>query len=526
MAAGGQMTQALNQVVILGGGTAGWLTASLLAAEHGASLDITLVESPDIPIIGVGEGTWPSMRTTLQKIGISEKALLKECDATFKQGTEFIGWRSESEAHAYYHPFSLPAEYASLNLAEHWLASNVASDFCSTVTPQAGVITASRAPKALGVPEFAFQFNYGYHFDAAKLSQLLHEHAVGALGVRHLLANLTGVEFSGSGAITALTLDDGTSLAGDVFVDCSGQRGLLIGEALGVPSISMGHVLPNDRAIATQVPYSDPGAQIASVTRSTAQTSGWIWDIGLQSRRGVGYVHSAAHISEDEAVSSVLDYVKHSDEGVDVGQLNVRVIPFEASRRRQAWVKNCVAVGLSAGFIEPLEASSIALIEQAANRLCQVLPLAADDYEAEARAFNEQMNRQWAQVEEFLQLHYVLSQRSESAYWRDVRSEERVLPELSEKLKKWRRHPVWHADAPRFDELFPSASYQYVLYGMLGRHISPQTHRRSFQSVRDRADSVLHEVKERSNVVQSLPGNREFLNALLGKTTETLESVA
>jgi hypothetical protein len=237
-------------------------------------------------------------------------------------------------------------------------------------------------------------------------------------------------------------------------------------------------------------------------------------------------VHSSAHVSEDEAVNSVLDYVKQSDDGVDVGQLNIRVIPFDASRRRQAWVKNCVAVGLSAGFIEPLEASSIALIEQAANRLCRVLPLEAEHHEVEARVFNEQMNRQWSQVEEFLQLHYVLSQRSDSAYWRDVRSDECVLPELSEKLEKWRRHPVWHADAPRFDELFPSASYQYVLYGMLGRCTSPQTHRQSFQSTRDRADTVMHEVKERSNAVRSLPGNRELLNALLGKTTDTLESVA
>ena len=225
MAAGGQMTRALNRVVILGGGTAGWLTAATLAAEHGASLDIKLIESPDIPIIGVGEGTWPSMRTTLQKIGISEKALLKECDATFKQGTEFIGWLSESETHSYYHPFSLPAEYASLNLAEHWLASTVTSDFCSTVTPQAGVINACRAPKALGVPEFAFQYNYGYHFDAAKLSLLLRALAVKALGVAHLLANLTGVERSASGAITALNLDNGASLEGDFFIDCSGQRG-------------------------------------------------------------------------------------------------------------------------------------------------------------------------------------------------------------------------------------------------------------------------------------------------------------
>ena len=520
------MIEMQNRVVILGGGTAGWLTAATLAAEHGDALEITLVESPDIPIIGVGEGTWPSMRTTLQKIGISERDLLLHCDATFKQGTEFINWLSDREAHRYYHPFSLPAEYATLNLAEHWLASAVSADFCETVTPQSGTIEAGRAPKSVGVPEYAFQVNYGYHFDAAKLSELLRDHATGALGVTHVLANLQHVDRAEEGSIGALQLDTGATVSGDLFVDCTGQKGLLIGDTMGSPLHSMQHIMPNDQAVAVQVPYSDSAAPIASATRSTAQRYGWMWDIGLQSRRGVGYVHSSHHISEEEAIDSLFKYVNDTDPSIDCGTLTPRVIPFAAARRQKVWEKNCVAVGLASGFIEPLEASSIALIEQAATRLSQILPLRWSDLERESAAFNAQAVRQWEQVEEFLQLHYVLSNRDDSDYWRAVRSETAVLPALKEKLQKWRRHAVWHADAPRYDELFPSASYQYVLYGMAGRLFTPDTHRRSFQTSRQRADQALHQVREKRSQLTSLPDNRELIKALCGQLPEALEGVA
>lgn len=521
------MSQAVNHIVILGGGTAGWLTASLLASEHGSNITVTLIESPDIPIIGVGEGTWPSMRSTLQKIGVSEHELLSRCDATFKQGTEFINWVSDSEPNRYYHPFSLPADYSSINLAEHWLASEVDTDFCATVTPQASAILQCRAPKTADVPEYAFHLNYGYHFDASKLSQWLMGHATNTLGVKHILANLVAVNQCPDGEITSLSLDSGVSISGDLYVDCSGQRALLIGEAMDVPLYSIAHVLPNDRAIATQVPYSDPAAEIASVTRSTAQASGWIWDIGLQSRRGVGYVHSSAHVSEDEASTALLSYIASSDTSTQLNELNVRSIPFNPARREVSWYKNCVAIGLSAGFIEPLEASSIALIEQAANRLCEILPLDQQSMTAEAAAFNQQMARQWAQVEEFLQLHYVLSQRDDSEYWRAVRNESAILPDLRDKLKTWARRPAWHQDAPRYDELFPAASYQYVLYGMAGRHIRPNTSRRTFQVARPQADKAMFDVRQRSSRIDALPGNRALLTALRsGKSLESLEGAA
>ena len=507
------MLKSVNHVVILGGGTAGWLTASLIAAEHGDAVSVTVVESPDIPIIGVGEGTWPSMRTTLQKIGIHERDLIRHCDASFKQGTEFIDWVSEREPNRYYHPFSLPADYATLNLAEHWLASELQQDFCSAVTPQAEIIRSSLAPKSLDVPEYAFQLNYGYHFDAAKLSELLSEHALQKLGVFHIFANLQEVVLAENGAIEALKLDRGDLLSADIYVDCSGQRSLLLGEALGVPALSMAEILPNDRAIATQVPYAYPEEEIASATRSSAQSCGWIWDIGLQSRRGVGYVHSSVYISEDEAHEVLSSYLKATQEQVKLADLTFRSIPFTPERREVAWFRNCVAIGLSAGFIEPLEASSIALIEQAASRLCALLPICAGSLEREAQRFNEQMTRQWRQVEEFLQLHYALSQR-DSDYWRDVRASEGLLPSLKEKLESWDRHPVWHEDAPRYDELFPSASYQYVLYGMAGRYLRPSTHRHSFQKQRPQADKALHEVRQKTRNLMSLPGNRALLNAL------------
>lgn len=513
------MEEPHNHVVILGGGTAGWLTACLIAAEHGAAVSVTVVESPDIPIIGVGEGTWPSMRTTLQKIGISERDLIRHCDASFKQGTEFIGWVSEHAPNRYYHPFSLPADYASLNLAEHWLASELQQDFCSAVTPQAEIIRSSRAPKSLDVPEYAFQLNYGYHFDAAKLSELLSQHAVQRLGVRHIPANLREVALSENGAIRVLKLDRGDPISADMYVDCSGQRSLLLGGALGVSTVSMADILPNDRAIVTQVPYTHPDEEIASATRSSAQSSGWIWDIGLQSRRGVGYVHSSAYISEDEAHEVLGAYLEATQAPVALADLKFRSIPFSPERREVAWRRNCVAIGLSAGFIEPLEASSIALIEQAASRLCRVLPICEETLEQEAKRFNEQMSRQWRQVEEFLQLHYVLSQR-DSDYWRDVRASEALLPSLKSNLQSWERHSVWHDDAPRYDELFPSASYQYVLYGMAGRYHKPSAHRRSFQNQRSQADKALHEVRQRTRNLMNLPGNRALLNAL--RTDEAL----
>ena len=293
------MHRPTRKVLIVGGGAAGWITASMLAAERRRRNDalpqVALVESPDLPIIGVGEGTWPSMRMTLQRIGLAEDQLVRDCEASFKQGTRFFGWSGRQGADAYCHPFSWPAEYASLNPARHWLAQGNGSPFAEAVTPQASVIEKGLAPKQASAPEYAFTVNYGYHLDAVKFAALLRRHALDELGVTRISGTVEHIESHPDGDLAALVLDNGQRVEGDLFVDCTGQRALLIGQHYGRGLVSAADWLFNDRAIAVQVPYADPEQDpIASATCATAQAAGWIWDIGLQTRRGLGYVHSQA----------------------------------------------------------------------------------------------------------------------------------------------------------------------------------------------------------------------------------------
>ena len=507
------------KVVIVGGGTAGWLTACRLAAQYPrdlpGGLDLVLIESPDVPRIGVGEGTWPSMRMTLKAAGVTEAELVARCDASFKQGTEFIGWADDSGTDFYYHPFSLPAEYSRLNLADWWPDAAGGRSFAEFVTPQAAVIRAGLAPKQPAMPEFAFAVNYGYHFDAGRFADLLHEQAVSVMAVGYRAANVIAVESADNGDIAALLLDTGERVSGDLFIDCSGQRALLIGEHYGVDFVSVKEWLLNDAAIAVQVPHAKPTAALPSVTRATAADAGWIWDIALPSRRGLGYVHSTAHTDHDVALSTIRDYIRLTSPDQRTEDLTFRCIRFEPGHRREFWVRNCAAVGLSGGFIEPLEASAIALIEQAAGILCRQFPANRALMPVVARRFNETMHYHWKRVVEFLKLHYVLSRRDGSAYWRDARSEGTCPADLRDKLLLWRQQAPWHEDAPRLDELFPSASYQYVLYGM---GFQPSLRERTYG--RDEADRAEvnrllreNELKARQ-LLTRLPANRELLDAL------------
>ena len=513
------MQSETRRIVIVGGGTAGWITACLVAAEHrdtvGTDLDIVLVESPDIPTIGVGEGTWPSMRSTLQTIGLAEAELVRACDASFKQGTQFSGWAEEGNADRYLHPFSLPAEYATVNLAPYWLEHGAGVSFAEFVTPQASVINAGLAPKQATTPDYAFVVNYGYHFDAAKFADLLHRHAVDELGVRYVSGNVERVEAEENGDIAAVVLASGDRLAGDLFVDCSGQRGLLIGDHCGIGLVSVRNVLFNDRAIAVQVPYADPVEPIASVTRATAADAGWIWDIGLQTRRGVGYVFSTAHTDEATAGKTIRDYVRRVSPGTRIDDLAFRSIPFAPGYRESFWVRNCVAVGLAGGFVEPLEASALALIEQAATMIGRQLPADRGIMDAVARRFNAKMRYHWERVIEFLKLHYALTRRTDSSYWQDCRDPATLPVDLADKLALWQQQPPWHDDAPRVDELFPSASYQYVLYGM---GFEPRYRARMAtpgKQLRQQVDAALHANRENARRMQQLlPKNRDLVDAM------------
>jgi len=517
------MEKATKKVVIVGGGTAGWITACLIAAEQEHSNDrrpsITLVESPDIPIIGVGEGTWPSMRLTLQKIGMPEADLIRECGASFKQGTQFVAWAEKDDSQRYVHPFSFPVEYSNLNLAGFWLANRDKAAFAELVTPQAHIVAAGLAPKQVATPEYAFNVNYGYHLDASRFARLLHRHGVERLGIDYVSANVTSIESEAGGDITGIVLDTGVTVEGDLFVDCTGQKALIIGEHYGVELESVRDVLFNDAAIAVQVPYADSGTAIASTTLSTASDAGWIWDIGLQERRGVGHVYSSAHATKDEAMKTAGEYVERTTPGVDVEALTFRHIPFEPGYRRELWVNNCVAVGLSAGFVEPLEASALALIEQSAAMIGQQFPANREIMSVVARRFNHRMSYHWERLIEFLKLHYVLSRRTDSPYWSDCRDLKTCPTGLRDKLAVWEQQPPWHDDSPRVDELFPSASYQYVLYGMGFVPKYPFSSGVKPERDKKRAASLARSNYENTQrMLELLPTNRELINAVISQS--------
>lgn len=478
---GSTVNDAIRHVVVLGGGSAGWLTAALIAAEHRAAdadgLRVTLVESAELPPIGVGEGTWPSMRDTLRRIGLPEATLVRDCDASFKQGSRFDGWVDGAADDVYHHPFSLPQGHGDVDLVLPWLARHADAPFAHRVSHQPALCDAGRAPKQAATPEYAAVANYGYHFDAGKFGLALRAHAVQRLGVRHVVDEVTGVrchtEGANAGDIAALVTrgagDGSGEVRGDLFIDCSGLAARLIGQHYGVPLRSARDVLFNDRALALQVPYARPDAPIASQTIATARTTGWIWDIGLPTRRGVGHVYSSAHTRDDEAAATLLAHVRQTQlaqGGAAPADLVPRAIRFQPGHRERFWQHNCVAVGLASGFIEPLEASALALVEMSATMICDEMPATRGDMDLVARRFNERFAHRWQRVIEFLKLHYVLSRRDDSAYWRDHRDDATQPARLREQLQLWRSRAPYRHDFERIDEVFPSASWQYVLYGM------------------------------------------------------------
>ncbi len=508
----------VQRVIVLGGGTAGWLAACTLAAEFDSGpggISVTLIESPDVATVGVGEGTWPSMRSTLLKIGISEAEFIRKSGASFKQGTRFEGWLHGGQD-AYYHPFSLPEAYSDINLAEYWLPHRDTIRFDEAVTPQARVCEARKAPKQLATPEYAANLNYGYHLDAARFADLLKRHATERLGVRHVSDHVTGVQAHPNGDLAALVLRHAGEVPADLFVDCSGFASLLLGGHYAVPFTRAQHTLFNDTALAVQVPHADPTAPIAPTTLAAAGRAGWIWDIGLPDRRGVGYVFAGACIGEDEAMAELERYLRKTGAPKPLHDLGVRKIAFEAGHRARFWHRNCVAIGNAAGFIEPLEASALVLVELGARMLADRMPHDRQEMDRVSAQYNERFLERWRGVIAFLKLHYALSQRSDTDYWVENRNRNTIPDDLAESLERWRTRAPWHRDETHVDEMFPSASYQYILYGMEFATEPPASRRRAFARETKRAQELFAAMPERAaTLIRNLPTNRELIEGVL-----------
>ena len=471
-------------------------------------LSVTLIESPNIKIIGVGEGTWPTMRGSLEKIGVSETSLFRQCDASFKQGGKFAKWTTGAEDDAYYHPLMVPQGFSQVNLVPHWLLNGQQRSFCDFVTPQGRLCDDGIAPKGITDGEYRAVANYSYHLDAGKFAPFLAKHCTEKLGVRHVLADVVSVQQSPSGDIESVLTQQAGEISGDLFIDCSGFSALLIGKTLGVGFRDCSDVLFCDTALATQVPFDRPDAPLASQTISTAQDAGWIWDIGLPTRRGVGYVYSSRHSSEEAARETLLRYI-----GENHRDLPVRKIPIRSGHRETFWKNNCIPVGLAAGFLEPLESSAIVLVELSAKLIAEQLPACREVMDIVAKRFNEVTHYRWGRIIDFLKLHYVLTQRTDTAFWRDNVDPATIPERLKELLTLWKYQSPWFFDEfDRLEEVFPAASYQYVLYGMGFRTEVAAMDTADTEALASRLvnqnERVIGEMRAR------LPKNRELLNKI------------
>lgn len=459
----------IKNVLIVGGGTAGWLTAAFLARTLGAGapegVRITLVESADIGIIGVGEATFPSIRGTLAAIGIDEARFVKESNATFKQGIKYVDWvrpPGASGADHYFHPFSQPSQRpGGPELLPYWLlgAAGDGAAFAEAATMQKRIADASHAPKRASDGDFLGPMNYAYHFDAGRFAALLATHAK-SLGVVHVVATVDRAELDAEGAIAAVVTREAGALSADLYIDCTGFRAALIEGALGSPLRAMNDVLFADRALALQVPYPRPDTPIASYTIATAQEAGWTWDIGLQERRGVGYVYSSRHSDDARAEEVLRRHIGPASE-----TLSPRLLKLRVGYRETQWVKNCVSVGLSGGFIEPLESSGIGLIETAAYLIGYLFPFDGDTAPV-ARVFNDLMRQRYQRIFDFVKMHYCLTQRTDTRFWIDNADARSVPDSLRERLAMWRCRPPHRMDFVTDVEMYPPSSWQYVLYGM------------------------------------------------------------
>lgn len=517
----------LQHIVIVGGGASGWLMANYLGQRFvGSRVKVTIIESPDVPTIGVGEGTVPALKQAMRRFGIAEQTLIQQADATFKQGICFRQWRKphpNGDMHHYYHPFDvLTAEQHAL-LRQHLqsaahvahetafvAASNLHQSALDAISIQGVICDHHRAPKTASQPDYQGVVDYAYHFDAAKFGAILKHNALQKYDVLLVTATVQQVIRQPSGGIAQLLTDKAGAVSADLFIDCTGFHALLIGQHLDVPFVDQSHILPVDHALAMQVPATSD--MLPSCTGATAQDAGWIWDIALQQRRGVGYVYSSAHQSHHDAEQRLRTYIGAAADG-----LTCRRIPMRVGYRQVSWQHNCVAIGLAQGFVEPLEATALLMTDLAALLFTERLPMQMSHMAVVRDDFNRTMQHGWQRVLEFIKLHYLLSDRDDSDFWHDVRHGDTVPTALTQRLALWHdRLPNTFDFASRFD-VFNLDNYLYVLYGMnfqsrdpmLGAHYSSA----QWQQLRQRQQQLR---QAQQLALTQLPSHRALIRQLRG----------
>lgn len=488
----------LRHIVIVGGGSAGWMTAAALADAVGQSCAITLIESEAIGTVGVGEATIPPIRHFNQRLRIDEATFVRETQGSYKLGIEFVDWGRKG--HRYFHPFGqYGAEFDSVPFYHHWMREHLAGRIEGPIDDFSMCWAMARARKFTHPsPDrrmIQSTFDYAYHFDAGLYAAYLRRFAE-SRGVRRLEGRVVDVALRGEdGFIETVRLEDGSCIDGEFFIDCSGFRGLLIEEALHAGYDNWQHWLPCDRAVAAPCEKGE----FTPYTRSTAREAGWQWRIPLQHRTGNGYVHCSAFISEDEATATLLANL----DGKPLA--DPRPLRFVTGKRREFWKKNCVAIGLSAGFMEPLESTSLHLIQYAILRLIALLPDSAMS-PLLSREYNAQTTREYELIRDFLILHYKASERQDSELWRYC-SAMPIPDSLQYKIDHFQAHGMLVADG---QELFANPSWiaVYLGQGIVPRRAPALAHMRGAVPVAERMAQIRQAMAE---AVAAMPSHSEFI---------------
>lgn len=495
------MNNDIRKVVVIGGGTAGWMSAALLKRVLGDQVDIELVESEAIGIVGVGEATIPPIQHVNSVLGLDEAEFLRETKSTIKLAIRFENWRVKGEQ--YYHTFGAPGKSQAFCHFHHFWTRAQQAGYKSNLWDYDLNYLCAEAGKfaKLQVSDPMWEMPYAYHFDASLYGQFLRKYSE-KRGVRRTEGLIEDAHLDAeTGFVKSLVLKDGQVIEGDFFIDCSGTRGLLIQQKLGTGYEDWGHWLPCDRAMA--VP-SERFAETAPYTRSIAHSAGWQWRIPLQHRNGNGLVYSSRFYSDDEAADILMNNLD-SEPIADP-----KVIRFRTGRTRKQWNKNVVAVGLSSGFLEPLESTSIYLIQAAIVRLIHLFPHAGVTA-ALTNEYNRQSKTEYELIRDFIILHYYLTERDDSDFWRYTRSMD-VPERLTRKIAMFRSNGTLTQDQL---DIFLEPSWLQV---MLGQGVTPQDYhpladRLSESQLQDKMSKTL---KLKREPLPKIPSHDEFLK-IFGK---------
>ncbi len=493
-----QMPNKKMKIVIAGGGTAGWIAAAALSQQMGEILDITLVESQEIGTIGVGEATIPPMRTFHRLLGINEQEFMRATNATFKLGIQFENWKLIGEK--YFHSFGVTGKQTLITDFIHfWLRGRelgIAKEFGDYCLEYKAALK-----DRFSINDQA-KLNYAFHLDAGRYASFLRARAE-ARGVKRVEGKIAEVQQNPeSGFISSLKMDSGQEIQGNLFLDCTGMRGLLIEQTLHTGFEEWGHWLPCDSAIAIQTESTGPALPY---TKSIAHHAGWRWQIPLQHRVGNGIVFSDQHLSKDEAINMLLSSV----DGKVLTEPNV--IKFKTGRRKKSWNKNCIAMGLASGFLEPLESTSIHMIMTAVTRLLQLFPH-SEIKQSTVDEYNMQAESEFLRIRDFIVLHYKATERDDSPFWRYCKD-----MEVPDDLKH--RMTIFKESGKSFQvegELFRLDSWTQV---MLGQGIIPSSYHPIVELMSE-SELQLFLQTIAADVDKSIAGmstHQDFINKYCGK---------